>query len=460
MKHPLTGLVLWFVVAVATASCGGSSANSSSPPGDDGGGQDGTTNSDSSGSSSGSDAASDATAPDSGAAPCPAGATCNVTCGGGVTTTIRGTVFDPAGRNPLYNVVAYVPAGQVQALPTGVPTGAAACSCGALITGNPTVSARTDTSGNFTIENAPVGQNIPLVIQIGKWRVQTKVNVTQCTSNSAGMIILPRNGTEGDIPNIAVSTGSDDSLECILRRIGLDAAEYVPGASTSGHVHIFNGGVAENHGEVQPMPGAPASYASGGLCDTVDDLMMNDIVLLSCEGAVTESPNPSALETYLNQGGGVIGSHFHYAWFAPSPIGSAPADWGDNLASWQANSVSPPSTLGSVVDTTLTAGGTFAKGVAFQQWLTTVNALGQMVGGTTVPAGELAIAQARFNASVTTQTASQAWLQADGNAGAGNYPTVAFSFDTPVSPPSVDGGGAGLLRWSRVHRRPRERGVV
>ena len=60
------------------------------------------------------------------------------TCGGADGgdaggTELSGQVFDPAGRNPLYNVVVYIPnsaGGKLDAIPIGV--GANSCSCGAL----------------------------------------------------------------------------------------------------------------------------------------------------------------------------------------------------------------------------------------------------------------------------------------------------------------------------------------
>jgi hypothetical protein len=377
-------------------------------------------------------------------ATCPSAWQCNVSCGSGGTTSITGTVYDPSGSDPLYNIVAYVPTTPVGALPSGVPTGSSACSCSALFQGNPLVFATTDVNGKFTVTNAPVGTNIPLVIQVGKWRKQLTVNTTSCGSVDAGKITLPKNGTEGDIPDIAVSTGGADSLECLLARIGLDSSEYVPGWTQPGHIHIYNGGggIAGLGGggeETNPMAGAPESSGAGGLWDTSADLMKNDIVLLSCEWEETVGAIPANLETYLNAGGRAFASHFHYAWFHGSKTGgyAAPADWGNNLATWTTGSNSSgddTTPVGGTIDTTLNAGGgSFAKGLALQQWLTVVNAL-----GAGVPAGEVPILAPRYNANVgAANKPSQPWIDldpaTDPNGSAGDATTLYFSFDTPVS---------------------------
>jgi hypothetical protein len=189
------------------------------------------------------------------------------------------------------------------------------------------------------------------------------------------------------------------------------------------------------------MAGAPASYTD--LWSSQDQLMAYDITLLSCEGAETYNANPAALEGYLNAGGRVFASHFHYAWFS-GPMSSAgqnmytaPADWGNNLATWTAGGGQDMGPVGGIIDTTLN-GSTmpFPKGVALQQWLTNVGALGQ----NGVPQGELSIYDPRYNAVVgPSNKPSQPWITADqasGNAGQ----TMYFSFDTPVNAPTGSNG--------------------
>jgi hypothetical protein len=405
--------------------------------------------------------------------PCPAGLQCNVGCTGGASTTVSGTVYDPAGNDPLYNVTVYVPASPLQPLPSGVPTGSAACSCSALYPSGALTSTTTAVDGTFTLTNVPVGSAVPLVAQIGKWRRSFSIQVTACQNNAQPdkSLVLPGTIVDANdsMPEIAVSTGASDSLECLMERIGLPASEYVAGTATGGHVHIFSGGnpMAGGRGmggmagmggmggmggagrpETPPMPGAPASATS--LWSTQDQLMPYDIVLLSCEGGETYDANPQALEAYLNAGGRAFASHYHYSWFS-GPLNSgqaytAPADWGNNLAAWTANGGQANGPVAGVIDTTLN-GSTqpFPKGQALAQWLALVGALG--TDG--VPAADLAIYQPRDNAQVAaTNTASQPWITA-------SPWTLYFSFDTPVTAAATSEGGApaycGRAVFSDLH---------
>jgi hypothetical protein len=396
---------------------------------------------------------------------CPTGLMCDVSCTSG-TTTISGKVYDPAGKNPLYNVAVYVPATDLAALPKGVPTGTAACSCSALYSSGAVVSTSTAEDGAFTLSNAPVGADVHLVIQIGKWRRLFHVNVTACQDNAQPdrSLKLPSTvaagNTDDNMPDIAVSTGNADTLECLMRRIGLPTSEYVAGAGTAGHVHVFSGGKTGTSGgfgtgkaENPPMAGAPPSPTS--LWSSAAQLMPYDIVLLSCEGGETYNANPPALESYLNAGGRVFSSHYHYAWFSgPLASGqsySAPSDWGSHLASWSAGSGMDTGPIGGIIQTTLNGSSqAFPKGVSLNKWLKNTNALGT----DTVPATELAIYQPRYNAVVgTSNPASQPWITSDGTGQAGA--TMYFSFDTPVNaPPQPDGGApsyCGRAVFSDLH---------
>ena len=387
------------------------------------------------------------------------GLKCNVSCSGSKTTTVTGKVYDPAMKNGLYNIEVYVPAVPLVPLPKGVPTGSAACSCGALFQSGAITNTSTAVDGTFTLPNVPVGTDVPLVLQIGKWRRSMKINVKACEDNAQAdkSLYLPGTVAAGDtddrMPDIAVSTGHADSLVCLMVRIGIPKSEYVAGTGTGGHVHIFSGGGSGGGGAGSPeehvMPGAP--HSNTDLWATQAQLMPYDIVLLSCEGGETYKANPPALEAYLNAGGRAFGSHFHYAWFS-GPSGSkqsysAPADWGKNLATWSVDGPGSDNETNGTVDTTLN-GSTkpFAKGVALEAWLKDNKALGIDGAGAT----QLPIYQPRYNASVgPANVASQPWITAKSDS------TMYFSFDTPVNPkPDPDGSApqyCGRAVFSDLH---------
>jgi hypothetical protein len=396
---------------------------------------------------------------------CPPGLMCSVACSAGAETTITGKVYDPAGQNPLYNVAVYVPAAALQPLPAGVPTGAGACSCSALYPSGSITGATTAVDGTFTLTNAPVGTSVPLVLQIGKWRRVVRINVAACQDNAQAdhSLALPATISAGDtddnMPDIAVSTGSADQLECLLRRVGIAPSEYVPGASTAGHVHIFSGGNPNGGNGGQTTPGGPESPTLAGAPKSYTDLwasqsqlMPYDITLLSCEGGETYQANPPALEAYLNAGGRVFASHFHYSWFS-GPFSTnqsytAPADWGSNIATWTNPDPPGKGPIGGIVQTTLNGStSTFPKGVAFQQWMNGVGALGQ----NGVPANELSIYTPRYNAVVSaTSKPSQPWIVSDSSGMAGQ--TMYFSFDTPVGgiQPAAGSDAGGPAYCGRV----------
>ncbi|HEY6461034.1 MAG TPA: hypothetical protein VIY73_12810, partial [Polyangiaceae bacterium] len=152
-----------------------------------------------------------------------------VACDSGTTTVtgtvVAGTLPQYGTPDPVYDAIVYVPNAPISPFSAGVQ-----CSqCGGEVTGNPLVATQTAPDGTFTLTNVPVGADIPLVIQLGRWRRQVTIpNVGACATTAlpTSLTRLPRNPSEGDIPLIAVATGEADQTECVLLKMGIDQAQF------------------------------------------------------------------------------------------------------------------------------------------------------------------------------------------------------------------------------------------
>jgi len=351
-----------------------------------------------------------------------------VTCISPLTSSISGKVYDPAGVNPLYNVFVYIPNGT----PSTFVSGATCDKCADALSGYPLVTAVTNEKGEFRLTNVPVGTDIPLVIQTGKWRRQVKITTRACidTPIDAALTRLPRNKTEGDIPKIALSTGGFDSLECLLRKIGISDSEFTNPTGT-GRVNLYRGRPLNRYPDKGPAQITPATSAytstlNGGaafpdsttLWSSSTSLSAYDLVLLSCEGDQYGDPSKSygpnaesgtksatalkAMFDYVNKGGRLFASHYHDYWIQNGP-GSSSASW-SSLASWNYPSPGLYNSRGiqSLDENIVT---TFAKGLAMKNWLGNIGAL--------TGAGQLTVKEARNSINSIDTSRVLEWIWED-----------------------------------------------
>ncbi len=230
-----------------------------------------------------------------------------VACSGGGDTTVTGKVYAPNGKLALYNAIVYVPNSE----PDPIVNGATCDKCGA-VTGNPVVTALSDATGKFELKNVPVGKDIPLIIQIGKWRRKVTIpEVKECTENAvdAELTRLPKNRSEGSIPQIALTTGSCDKLGCMLPKIGIDTSEFGVEGDATKAVHVYKGG-----------GGGPAAATSAQTFWTdASKLKKYDLIILSCECSENLGNKPQqafdAMTDYLQSGGRIFTTDFMYTWY-------------------------------------------------------------------------------------------------------------------------------------------------
>jgi len=350
-------------------------------------------------------------------------------------TTLTGTVYAPNGTLPLYGVNVYVPASD----PGPLPDGASCDQCAAGLSGGSLTAAVTDENGKFTLTNVPATNDVPVVIQIGKWRRQLKIPAVaacQVMPLPAAETSLPKSRTDitamttsVDMPRIAVSTGGADAIECLILKLGIDPKEI--GASTRDTmIHLYtnpdNGQGAATFKANWPGGTDPMTHSSAFWND-VNNLKKYDIVMLSCEGSQGAStktqPMLQAMHDYADAGGRVFASHWHNIWISGEQNKAAHGmpDW-ESVASWSFAGNPNPDTLTAMIDQVNNP-----KGVSFATWMVNVG------GSTTL--GKLKVTGARDTCSSVDTTKAEQWVYLDPATAGGSASLPAssmnFQFTTP-----------------------------
>ena len=384
--------------------------------------------------------------PDLDAPPC-VGLSCqiNTTCPGGGHTTISGTVWAPNGTLPLYDATVFVPT----TTPDPFPVGVSCDRCNNPVSGGPIAIAVTGADGTFSLVDVPSGKNIPLVIQLGRWRRQVVIpEVAACADTpvtDVELTRLPKNHDEGDIPQMAIATGGADPFECLLLKLGIDPQE-ITAPQEGGRVHFYTATDAPGTDLATPAPRADQLYGS------LSTLVKYDVVLLPCEGGphdksvVDGNALPTdprlALSQYVDLGGRVFTTHYSYDWL------TYPGSQYNQLASPLGGDGGWP--VEQTDDFNRTIAGnilvTFDKGAAFADWL--------RFAGATSPAGSLDINQGRHDVTGVNPEFVRPWVTYDFNTVGGGPGVMHFTFNTPLHPP-VDSTGApqycGRVVFSDFH---------
>ena len=372
---------------------------------------------------------------DSGGPTCVSGlCTQAVDCTGKGTgdTTISGVVTDPAGKNPLYNVLVYIPN-----FPDKVPgyTDGPSCDvCGSGIPGGLASSAVTDIHGAFTLTKVPVGANIPVIVQVGKWRRSyTFSNVNACVENPApsnDVYRLPKNQSEGHIPHIAITTGGADTMECFFPRLGLDMAEFNAG----GRVGLYAGKDDNSFLATKQYDAAlgGASFPDArAFWNDINQMNAYDIIVYSCEGTAYDSDKTAKgipnTEDFVNRGGKMFASHWHRGFFSLDTALSSIGTWKD---------LSDPKPNPS--DGTVDQG--FPKGSALALWL-------QAVGASTT-VGTLSIGDPRENVYSIVSPGTE-WVYLNKGSTPQEHVPEFTTVDTPVG--ASDDKLCGKAAFSDLH---------
>ena len=349
------------------------------------------------------------------------------------TTSVSGTVVTGAmsGADPVSRALVYipniVPGAKLPPLVDGptcdstTPEGAKKLFCTPPTSDEALATAVTIHDGTFTLTDVPAGPNIPLVVELGRWRYETTINVSPCVDNQLppGTARFPRSQSEGSIPLTAISTGNVDALECVLRKMGIADSEFT-NPTGSGRIHLYRNNGASIDGTTPDQDALTGGSSGTGAWDRYDQ------ILFPCEGTRSDKSS-SAIGRFFDftaRGGRILATHFSYTWLYHTS--------GFDTGGWNVDQVALANPLIANIDTTSPQHADFAR------WLEVVGALSNLT-----PA-QISISDPRRDLDgLLASGGSSRWIYSDMPA------TVQLmTVDTPVPP---NGRTCGRVTYSDFH---------
>jgi hypothetical protein len=258
----------------------------------------------------------------------------------------------------------------------------------------------------------PATSSVPVVIQIGKWRRHLELpTVTACMDQPIVVAdtTLPKSATDMtpnttgiDMPHIAITTGSADALECLVRKLGIDDTEFTTDAGP-GHVHLYAGNGASKFATT--FAGGSGSFNNATtLWSSLAKLQTYDIALFSCEGGQHPETKPQAslqnVHDYADAGGRVFLSHWHNIFVGGDQKDSTHGipEW-ESIASWNWGAAQNESSQLTFVDESV------PKGKSFAQWLMNV--------GASTTRDQIQVNEPRYTCSANDNMKSERWVYVD-----------------------------------------------
>lgn len=346
-----------------------------------------------------------------------------VVCAGGDATTLEGTVLTPNEQLPIANATVYVPNDPLDSLPP-VESATECVKCEDMDLGSPLVGTVADHDGTFELRHVPADTEFPLVIRHGQWRRVVMIDpVPGCETEvlSSEQTRLPtKNEEESEhdrIPDIAVTTGSWDALECLPYQIGIDSSEF-SNEWGDGAITIFDNGGSSGFTSAW---GGEDFTSPDGWWDDVSNFEEVDMTFFSCSGGYG---SPEALQDFADQGGRSFMTDLQKSWLE---LGTSDFQ---SVAGWGGS--------GAWTDESGEINTSFSEGQTMNQWMSQVGGLDA--------SGFVQLQEVVDQISFVNETLATTWIYSD--QGGSDKPHY-FAFNTPVGVDADD--QCGRVVYSEIH---------